>query len=267
MYHVHWGLTHAPFGDQGTTQLYAGESQVEARARLRYAADQRRHALLLGECGAGKTRTLQCFAQERRAEGGQAAYLNFVGLSARDLLWQIAGGLSLAPRPEDDVLRLYRRLGDYAATAQWRPTAPVLLMDDVDQAGPDAQTQLARLLSLGPSGSWGTIVLAALPGRSHRISDKLRESIDLQIELEPWTEADVAGYLQHRLLGAGCDRPVFDDEAFSVIYAVTGGTPRSVNRLAEHALLGAAAAGLDRVDAAIVEAAYESLGWTALGPA
>jgi general secretion pathway protein A len=128
--------------------------------------------------------------------------------------------------------------------------------------------QRLRLLSLGGQASrWLTLVLIATPRGTQRLGEELLEAFDLRIDLEPWTEADMIGYLQHALIEAGGDRPIFDDEALSALHGLTGGIPRKVNRLADHALLGAAAEGCEMVDAAMVEAAHDALSWTATGSA
>jgi type II secretory pathway predicted ATPase ExeA len=67
------------------------------------------------------------------------------------------------------------------------------------------------------------------------------------------------------LVEAGADRPIFEDEALAALYALTDGIPRRVNRLADHALLGAAADGHDMVDAAMVESAHDAVSWTISG--
>jgi len=260
MYHAHWGLSRSPFAGGATLLFYQGEAQLEALARLRYAAQQQRHALLLGERGVGKSLLVRRFADERRREARQVVSISLPGLSPRELLWQIAAGLSLAPRPEEDLVRLYRRLSDHAASRQ--NEAAMLLLDDADQIGPDVRTQLLRLLSLGGGPPWLTLVLTATTTAVGRIGEDLLEPIDLRIDLEPWSESETTGYIQHALIAAGGDRPVFDDEALSALYLLTDGIPRRVNRLADHALLGAAAEGLEMVDAGMIEAAQDALRWT-----
>ena len=267
MYHAHWGLSRSPFAGGGTPLFYKGESQAEALARLRYVAEHRRHGLLLGERGVGKSLVTRQFADQRRREGLGCVAIGMAGLTTRELLWQIAAGLSLAPRPDDDAVRLFRRLNDYAAAAGWRNATALLLLDDADQAGPDVRTQLLRLLNLGGQGPWLTLVITANAKNSQRLGEDLVDVMDLRIDLEPWSEADMVGYVQHALVEAGGDRPVFEDEALSALYALTDGIPRKVNRLADHALLGAAADGHEMVDAAMMEAAHDALSWTAAGPA
>jgi type II secretory pathway predicted ATPase ExeA len=265
MYHAHWGLTHSPFAGGATPLFYQGESQTEAAARLRYVAEHRRHAILLGERGAGKSLIVRQFAAERRREGRDVVLLGVVGLSPRELLWQLAAGLSLAPRPDEDAMRLFQRLGDYAAAANSRKGTALVLIDDADQAGPDVRTQLLRLLSIAGGAPWITLVTTATAGNSRRLGAELLDVTDLRIDLEAWSESDTIGYIQHALIQAGGDRPVFEDEALAALYALTDGNPRRVNRLADHALLGAAAEEHEMVDAAMIESAHDALNWTAAG--
>ncbi len=204
MYLARWGLAESPFA--GSHPLfYEGESHSEALARLRFVVRHRRRAALLaGRRGVGKTRVLGRFAQECRSAGQAVASVSLGGLSARELLWQVAADWSLGPLPGDDPLRLHRRLADFAAASPWRGATAVLLVDDADRAGPDVQTQLVRLLALGGSGAdWLTLVIAAAPGVVP-LGDALLEAVDLRIDLEPWTEAETVGYVQHALVEAGC---------------------------------------------------------------
>jgi general secretion pathway protein A len=263
MYHTHWGLTCSPFVG-GSPLFYQGESQREALARLRYAADQQRHAVLLGERGVGKSLLLQRYAVERRQRGGGVVLIGLAGLSPRELLWQLAAGLSLAPRPEDDAIRLFRRLAD-AAAAGTTGVSTLLLLDDAEQAGADTRTQILRLLGLGSGAPWLTLVIVAGLRAAAHLGEELLDAADLRIDLEPWSEADAIGYVQHSLVEAGASRPIFEDEALAALYALTDGIPRRVTRLADHALLGAAAEGHDTVDAAMVEAAHDAVSWTVAG--
>lgn len=265
MYHAYWRLNRPPFASREAAPLfYEGESQLESLARLRFVARQRQNALMVGERGAGKSTLLGQFAAQCRAEGRDLAAANLAGLSAREFLWNVAAQLSLGPRPDDDAIRLFRRLADHAAATRWRNASTLLLLDDADQAGPDVHLQLSRLLSLSESGTaWLTLIMASTPSGVARLGESLLDAIDLRIDAGPWNEAETIGYIQHALLEAGADQPIFEDEALSTLYSLTDGLPRRVNRLADHALLGAAAEGLETVDAGMIEAAHEAISWTA----
>lgn len=264
MYHAHWGLSHSPFAGGEAPQFFAGEGQTEALARLRFVAEQRRHALLTAGRGVGKTTLLRQFAESRRYEGRQTALMSLAGLSPREFLWQAAAQFSLGPKSSDDAIQLFRRLTDHGAAIGWGAGgATALLLDDADQAGADVRQQLLRLVSLaGGATPWLTIVLAATPSGARRMGDELLDALDLRIELEPWTEPEMVGYIQHALLEAGAEQPIFDEEALGAMHALSDGVPRKINRLADHALLGAAAEGQDSIDAAMIEAAHDALNWT-----
>jgi type II secretory pathway predicted ATPase ExeA len=265
MYLAHWGLERSPFAPSSAPPLYYdGETQIEAAARLRFSVRHgRRLAMLVGAAGVGKSVALHRFAEELRREGGRVVFASLRGLAVREMLWQICAQLALGPQPSDDSVALFRRLGVFVQSLAWQREAVALALDDADAAGPDALTQLVRLLSLGGDRSRTTLLLTTAPGGLPRLGRELLDATDLRIDLEPWSESETIGYVQHALLEAGCDRPAFDDEALSVLATLSDGVPRHVNRLADHALLMAAAAGRDAVDAATVEAAHEALRWQA----
>ena len=267
MYLEHWGLERSPFAPGPTPPFYyEGESQAEAAARLRFVARQgRRLALLTGVRGAGKSLSLARFANECRREGRSVVAVGLAGLTVRELLWQVNAQLALGPQPSEDAVALFRRFAGSVESPASASAAggTLVLLDDADQAGPDVRSQLVRLLNIGRGRSCLTLVLAAAPDGLARLGGELLDATDLCIELEPWSDADTIGYIQHALLEAGCDRPAFDDEALAVLATLSGGVPRHVNRLADHALLAAAAAGLEAVDAGTIEATHDSLSWLA----
>jgi general secretion pathway protein A len=267
MYLEHWGLERSPFAPSAAQPFYyEGESQAEAAARLRFVARQgRRLALLAGMRGTGKSLTLARFAQECRREGRGVVAVGLAGLTVRELLWHITAQLALGPRPGEDAVALFRRFAGCVETpaAASANSGTLLLLDDADQAGPDVRSQIVRLLNIGGGRSCLTLILAAGTDGITRLGGELLDATDLCIDLEPWSDEDAIGYIQHALLEAGCDRPAFDDEALAVLATLSGGVPRHVNRLADHALLAAAAAGLEAVDAGTIEATHDALSWLA----
>jgi type II secretory pathway predicted ATPase ExeA len=211
--------------------------------------------------GVGKSLAAKRFAAQCRREGRHVATAGLAGLSPRELLWQIAAQWSLAPRPTDDAAALFHRIAGFSAAARLRNASALLLLDDAEQAGPDVRAQLLRLLALGGGAPWLTLVLTSSPEAIGRIGEELLDAVDLRIDLEPWSESETVGYVQHALVDAGCERPAFADEALSALFHLSDGVPRRVNRLADQALLGAAAEGLQQVTAAVVEAAHDAVGW------
>jgi general secretion pathway protein A len=260
----HWGLEKSPFPTApDTDNCYPSPGYDEALNRIEYLVDARRRlGLVLGEAGVGKSLVLRAAARRLQRKSHAVVVVSALGVSTRELLWQIAAGLATAPRDEADVARLWRMIADRVVENRLQQTSTVMLVDDAGQAGPDKLTQLVRLARLDPApGARWTIVLAAQPTEAAQWSETLRELVDLRIDLGSWTEDDTIGYVQTALVDAGRFDPVFDDEALATLQELTAGVPRRVVRLANFALLAGAAAELELIDAATVHEAHEELRW------
>jgi len=135
----------------------------------------------------------------------------------------------------------------------------LLLLDNADQAGPDLLMHLLRLANFYSADGWLTLVLAANRARASRLGDGLLELVDLRIDLLPWDELDTTGYLQLALVEAGCERPVFEDQALSEMHRLAEGIPRRVNRLADYALLAGSSSGQEMVCSSTIQSAHEAI--------
>lgn len=261
----HWQMERSPFRTTvDPVRLYPSEALSEATARVGYLVDERRRAgVLLGERGYGKTATLASIRLSLEEQGAAAAVIDSYGLSRRELLWQTAEGLRAGPDPTDDEARLWRKLADCVRQFKWQNRASVLLLDDADQLGADLMRQLVRLLRIDPEhdARW-TVVLATQPDRLQRLDEAVLHAIDLRIDLEAWTEDDTFGYVQDALIEAGRLTPVFDDDALSLLHNLTSGVPRHVVRLADFALVAGAGAGVELINASLVEQAFEEISWS-----
>ncbi|MEM9657182.1 MAG: AAA family ATPase [Planctomycetota bacterium] len=262
MLHAYWGLNRLPFAVDGVPPLFhEGEPQVEALARLRYAVDNRLQAtLVFGDRGAGKSTLLEKFARQCRQRGVETARLNLAGISRREALWLAACQLAINPRGDDDAMRIMERFAHRAAAAELLQTHAVLLVDDVDLGGPDVLTQLRRVAQLGGANSrWLTLVLAVDAAAVDRLDRAIFDVSELTVDVDAWEEPDAVEYVQLAMFEAGCEQPVFEEHALSILYTLSGGLPREVNRLANYALLGAAAEGRRSIDAGVIESACDAL--------
>jgi type II secretory pathway predicted ATPase ExeA len=263
----HWGLDRWPFaaGLAALAQFYPTAAGNEALARIEHLAEARRRlAVLVGPSGCGKSLLLAVAERQLGRAGRAVVCVDAFGLSPREFLWQIAAGLGSAPAVDADVPRTWRQIADRVVENRLQQTGSVLLVDNAGQAGPDIVTQIIRLARLDSSSSacW-TIVLAATPAEAARWPATLRELVDLRIDLPPWEPGDTIGFVQTALMEAGSVGPVFEPDALSAIHEKSGGVPRQAARLAEMALLAGAAAGGDRIEAALVRAVAEESAWPA----
>jgi general secretion pathway protein A len=259
-----WGLERWPFGGSvAARQFYPTPAHNEALARIEYLVESRRRlGALLAESGNGKSLVLRVAAEQLARNGCVAVVVDSLGSSTHDVLWQLACGLRTAPREDADVSWLWRQIADRVAENRIQQIATVALIDDAGQAGPDLVTQFSRLVRLdtSPDARW-TIVLAAEASQAARWNETLRNSVDLRIELGHWSTDDTIGYVQTSLVEAGRMEPVFENDALRTLHELSAGVPRQVARLADYALLAGAAAKLDSVTSALIEAAYDEIAW------
>lgn len=261
---AYWGFSRWPFlGVPAADQYYPTPGHNEALARIEYLVDARRRlGALLGQAGTGKSLTLEVAARQLKRTGCEVVLVDSLGISTRELLWQVATELGTGPRGDDDLQRLWRQIADRVTENRLQNVATVLLVDDAGSSGPDAITQIVRLVRLEPTPAarW-TIVLAAQTVQAARWNEALRELIDLRIDLTPWEQADTIGFVQTALVEAGRFEPVFDDDALATLHELSGGIPRRLMRLADFSLLAAAAARAAKINRSIVMAANDELGW------
>jgi type II secretory pathway predicted ATPase ExeA len=260
----HWGFDYWPFRSAGSVdQFYPTAGTTEALARIEYLVESRRRlGVLLGESGLGKSLLLQVAARQLEQRRRAIVSLSAMAISAREFLWNLAAGLNTGSEDDADVARLWRQVADRVVENRLQQVNTVLLVDDIGHAGPDLVTQLVRLsrLDLSPGARW-TIVLTMEPVQAARWNSTLRDLVDLRIDLRAWSEEDTVGFVQTTLVDAGRLEPVFDDEALARLHELSAGVPRRVARLADFALLAAAAAGLHTIDAGAVEAAQDETAW------
>lgn len=248
----------------GLSEPYPSQALEEAASRIDYlVSERRRMGVLLGEAGEGKSTILHHVAREQRRRGVRVALVDAVALSPRELLWETASQLGAEPDPGDDLPRLWRRVADQLTHHRWQGESTLMLVDDADQAGADIERQLIRLAGLeaAPDSRW-TLIPAAQPARLSNLNSSLLERIDMRVDLFPWSEEDTQGCVQHGLLDAGCDRPVFSDEALARLHVIARGLPRHVARLADFTLVVGAGAGAQEIGPELVEAAFEELRWS-----
>lgn len=259
----HWGLSESPFrGALDPRFFYPAPTHDEALARLNFLADERRSlGLLLGESGVGKSLLLEVFRRQLGYTGRQAARLNLLGVSPREMLWQLAGQWGLNPGGEQSEAVLWRALADAIAANRCQQLTSVVLLDDADEASPAVLAQIARLAQLDSAADARlTLVLAAQLGRLQKLGARLLELAELRIDVDSWQESDTTAFVQLALEEAGRAEPVFTDSAAVRLHQLAGGVPRRVKQLADLALLAGAGEQLPQVDDDTVEAVFYELG-------
>ena len=262
MYHSHWGLSESPYRDRLDPRFfYQNPVHEEALARMHFLVDERRRlGLLLGGSGTGKSLLLGVFSRELKRNGLTPAQLDLLGMSRRELLWEIAAQWSLSVDPEMDLYELWRAVSDRQVEDRMQRRPSVLLMDNADEASGEVLADVYRLAVGDPSPeNRTTILLSSRPENARKLGGRLLEQAALRIDLSPWDEEETSGFVSQTLQKAGRNESAFDADALHRLYKLSRGIPRRVTQLADLALLAGAGTGKPSIDAETVDAAYQEL--------
>lgn len=262
MYLAHWNMKRKPFDMGHSLAMFVpADPPMLALSKLRYVLAERLGAAsLIGPPGVGKTMVLRVLEAELKSAGWTVAYLPHPGATPHDTLALILSILAI-PSTEgisalDTVLRHLLRITQEGGR-------PVLLVDDLHTArDPGIFETLRLLLNLEENGMpcLGLVVAGQPP-----LAAMLSSSSDFAghfvfpIHLTALPEEQAKKYVLYRLKVAGCERGIFTRQAAEIIYRVTRGVPRHINRLCELALFTAYALGQTRVGPEIVEMAAKEL--------
>jgi type II secretory pathway predicted ATPase ExeA len=245
MYKTYWHLKQKPFENAADPRFYyPGESHQAALLKLRYAVENRRGAgLLVGPSGSGKTLVTTMLRGMLGEQYAPFVHLVFPQMSSADLLAYLADELDGAacagepPRVQASVRRIERFLTANAAKGR----NAVIAVDEAQLLG-DVQTleTLRLLLNFEPNGVPAlTLILIGQPSILTMVErmPHWEERLGVKCLLRPFSEAETAAYVEHRLRIAGSSRPIVEPDAVPTLQELTGGIARRINRLCDLALL------------------------------
>ena len=245
MYETYWKLKHKPFeGGTDARSYYPGEAHQGALLKLRYVIESHHGAALLaGGFGVGKTLLVRLLAEQLPDRFQPLVHVVYPQMPADDLLAVLAAELGAAapatpsPTVADSVLAIQRRLA--SAVHQGKHT--VVAIDDAQLLeGRRTFEALRLLLNFEVAGRPAlTLLLAGQPNLLPALErmPQLDERLGAKCLLRPFTIEETVSYIQHRLASAGAKHAIFEDAALELLFDLTLGVPRRINRLCDLALL------------------------------
>lgn len=260
MYCSHFGLHRPPFNNTPDPAFYYGTPEhEEALATLQYATTERKgFVLITGDVGAGKTLVGRMFL--RRVEPqARTAVITHTHLNGRQLLAAICAEFELPAPPDANNLQLSDRLHAYLLEQFALDRHVVVLLDEAQNL-PDESFEAVRMLGNLESDDAKLLQICILgqPELRRRFEQPALRQLDQRLfrrfHLRALNEAQTAEYIRHRLaVAGGAGRELFTPDALARVFAISGGTPRIVNKVCDNALLTAYGRGLAEVDIAIIE--------------
>lgn len=267
MYLEHFGLRDFPFRlTPDTDFLYWSPAHVRAKSYMDYALQNPEgFVAITGEIGCGKTTLAQKLVSELDSARMQVARLFQTQLDDVEFLQAVLVEFGLKPFGMCKV-ELIDTLNTFLVDnyTQCRPL--VLVVDDAHNLTLKALEEMRMLSGLETRKERLLhIILLGQPQLNDLLDapelEQLRQRVRLRYHIKPFSEAQIADYIAHRLRVAGCETTLFAPEVMPTVYRYTGGVPRLINSFCDMALTCAYADNADGVTDAVVRDTVAELGW------
>lgn len=264
MYRSHFGLTLSPFTLTADPDFFfPARAAREALNTLLYAAGTGEgFVLITGEVSIGKTMLCRKLMEEARGQFC-IAHLPVPATHPQALLCDLATELGVKWKKGADETAIQGLLTARLIQIAEKGQRTLLCLDEA-QALPTDTLEALRLLTNLETRHNKLLQVAVFgqPELEAKLADpairQLKQRITSHYRLRPFSRAEVADYLDHRLRAAGYrGARVFRGPAIGLMHLASGGMPRLLNIMANKALLLAFAAGRHEVTLAHVLAAAQ----------
>lgn len=262
MYDQYYGLTGRPFQLTPDPQYYfESATHRKALSYLGYGLAQGEGFIVItGEVGAGKSTLVSHLMQSVDKARLTAATIVTSQLDGLDMVHMAAESFGIDTRGLDKASTL-KSIENFLHAEARTGRRCLLVVDEAQNLSVDALEEL-RMLSNFQLGSSALlqIFLLGQPEFRDLVRDaaeleQLRQRVIATHHLEPMDASEVEPYIVHRLARAGWNgRPQITADAYTALYAETGGVPRKLNTLMNRVMLMGAVEQVDVLDGALVEA-------------
>lgn len=258
MYLEHWGLKEKPFENTPDPSfLYPSKEHRQGLQRLLYAiSGEKGCAMLTGEYGCGKTILIRTMVGNLDLGNYEVALVNYPIFDRDTFLKEILLQFGCEPAGTTRAEH-FRELSRFFYENVTQEKKNILIVDEAQIIeDPQVFEELRVLLNIQLEDRFlVNILLIGQPELRERIMlyPQLDQRIAIKYHLHRFDHNDSAGYVRHRLKVAGCDRPIFSEEALYLVYRVSHGVPRRINNLADLCLLEGFNKKVDRIDEGIIK--------------
>ncbi|MDH3693226.1 MAG: AAA family ATPase [Gammaproteobacteria bacterium] len=267
MYAAFFGLTEPPFSIAPDPRyLYLSDRHSEARAHLLYGLEHGSGFVqLTGEVGTGKT-TLCRSVLLALPESIEVALILNPRINEYELLQTLCDELRVNYTPGLSPKQIVDRLNHHLLQIHAEGRRTVLIIDEAQNLSREVLEQIRLLTNLETNKEkLLQIILIGQPELVDLLARpdlrQLSQRVTARYHLAPLSRRETAGFVNHRLLVAGCERRLFSDSAIRRVHRLSKGIPRVINLICDRALLGAYSQSKRKVSAGIMKkAAREVLG-------
>ena len=269
MYCHFFGFSERPFSiTPDPKYLYLSPIHEELLTALVYGIQERLGVIsIVGEVGTGKTTILNT-AFDWLSSKTKLVYIFNFDLKFEDLIVMMLVELGIAKisdrLPKIQAIKL---LKEFALEQLLAGGTVALIVDEAQNLNRQDMENLRLLSNLETrTHKLIQIVLSGQPELDHKLDRselrQLKQRISLRRSIHPLNEKETFAYIQHRLAVANYNgHELFASDARDMIWTFTGGVPRKINILCDNALRICSSRMLNKITAAVEEAAARELRW------
>lgn len=259
MYERFYGFRERPFDLTPNPRfLVLTDGHREALSHMEYAIASRKGiTLLLGEAGSGKTTVIRT-AIERQTGRVHCVHLQNPALTRVEFIEMLAAQFGLGAQARASKATLLLELETLLRHRHANGETTVLIVDEAQSLSYELLEEIRLLANIETDeGKLLSLVIAGQPELAPRLNDpnlrQLKQRVALRCELKPLTLSETLGYIAGRIRAAGgVAAQIFTREAVTLIFEQSRGIPRSINVLADNALVAGFALEQRPVDSQIV---------------
>jgi type II secretory pathway predicted ATPase ExeA len=238
----HFGLIAPPFqGILDKRFIWLGEKQLETLAHLKVGIDEGKGALLLlGDEGSGKSVLLGCLlsivagevatAILREARISVSRFFNFLAAEFK---------IDKTISTKGDFLIHFRT---FLLEAHSLGRKVLLVVEDAQNQEDEILEQVRLFSNMEEKGE--KLLSVLLIGNSE-LNEKLMEHrhrallqrLAVRRHVDPLSEKETGAYIQHRMMVGGAFLEIFTREAVQEIHKFSGGIPKMIDLICDHALM------------------------------
>jgi general secretion pathway protein A len=255
-----FGLRENPFTvSPDPRYLFVTRQIQETLDELAYGIETRKGIILLtGEAGTGKTTVINCLLNRLHGQNMPAAFIFSSLLEPSHLFdFMLADfGVPLHSQAKSNPLM---GLNEWLFERYSAGKIPVLIVDEAQGLPLHVLEEIRMLLNLeARHDKLLQIVLAGQPELEEKLQRpelrQLKQRITIRCKTGALSLQETHDYIQARLNVAGAHgTQIFAFQAMSAVHLFSGGIPRVMNLLCEHALINAYVDDVHEVSAHIVE--------------
>ena len=240
MIEAYFGFKQFPFNQEiKTKDLFSTFDSREAEARLSYLKQHRGIMRLTGEPGSGKTSILRKWVDTLNPQSFLHCYTPHTTVSKTDLYRQINSLLNLPPKMRKSDLFSQIQAAIWAQYTQGKVTC--LIFDECQNMEHATLQELVPLTNFMMDSKLPFILLLVgqpelIDKLNRAVHQPLKQRIHIHYHMAGLSLPETKTYITTQLKTVGRSDALFEENSFSVIYELSHGLPRNVNKLCRSAM-------------------------------